>query len=168
MAPVRVFAVVIAAVYALVGLLGIVEPLLGSEEARREVAGGLRSNLPSLYAGKLLGLFPVNLLHSIVHVLIGVWGFLSMHSVSAARNYARGLCVVYLLLAVLGLIPPTNPTQNSVSTIFGLIPLHGHDVWLHALTALAAGYFGFVTPADRATVTDTNTGTTTTVPTDRT
>ena len=44
--------------------------------------------------------------------------------------------MLYGLLAVLGLIPATN-------TLFGFVPLHGHDVWLHAGTALIAAYFGW-------------------------
>jgi hypothetical protein len=44
---------------------------------------------------------------------------------------------LYGLLAILGLIPGTN-------TLFGLVPIYGHDVWLHALSALIAAYFGFV------------------------
>ena len=36
----------------------------------------------------------------------------------------------------MGLIPGLN-------TVFGLIPLHGHDVWLHLILAAAAGYFGW-------------------------
>ena len=52
------------------------------------------------------------------------------------RVYARALAVFYGLLAVLGLIPAMN-------TLFGLVPIHGHDVWLHAGTALVAAYFGW-------------------------
>jgi hypothetical protein len=48
--------------------------------------------------------------------------------------------VAYLLLAVLGLVPATNTT-------FGLIPIYGSDVALHAVIGLAAAYFGFMTPA---------------------
>ena len=36
----------------------------------------------------------------------------------------------------MGLIPVLNTT-------FGLVPLFGHDVWLHAGTAALAAYFGF-------------------------
>ena len=58
-----------------------------------------------------------------------------------ARTYARGLAVFYGLLAVMGLIPGLNTT-------LGLIPVFGHDVWLHALTAAAAAYFGWAAPVD--------------------
>ena len=53
-----------------------------------------------------------------------------------ARRFSRGLALFYGGLAVLGLIPGLNTT-------FGLIPIFGHDVWLHAGTAAAAAYFGF-------------------------
>ncbi len=87
--------------------------------------------------GVLLGLFPVNTLHNVAHLLFGVWGLLSAGSVGAARGYFRGVAIGYGLLTVLGLIPQTQ-------TLFGLVPLHGHDVWLHAVLALAGVYFGFI------------------------
>jgi hypothetical protein len=45
------------------------------------------------------------------------------------------------LLAILGLIPVAG-----IQYTFGLIPIEGHDVWLHALIAVAAAYFGFAAP----------------------
>ena len=39
-------------------------------------------------------------------------------------------------------------------TLFGLAPLYGHDVWLHALIAAVATYYGFA-PADHATLEET-------------
>ena len=38
--------------------------------------------------------------------------------------------------------------RPGLNTLFGLVPLYGHDVWLHALLALAGAYFGFARPAD--------------------
>jgi hypothetical protein len=29
-------------------------------------------------------------------------------------------------------------------TTFGLIPLYGHDIWLHAVLAAVGAYFGFM------------------------
>ena len=86
--------------------------------------------------GLLLGLFPVNLLHNIAHLLFGAWGVLSRTS-GAARNYFRGVALIYALLAVMGLIPAT-------STTFGLIPLHGNDIWLHGALAVVGFYFGWL------------------------
>ncbi len=57
-------------------------------------------------------------------------------SFSGAVSFARGLAILYAVLAVMGLIPGLN-------TMFGLAPLHGNDIWLHAGTALIAAYFGW-------------------------
>jgi hypothetical protein len=96
--------------------------------------------------GYELGLFPVNVLHSIVHVLFGVWGLLASRSFGAARGYGKGVAIIYAVLTVMGLVPGLNST-------FGLIPLFGHDVWLHAVLALGGAYFGWMhrdTAGDRA------------------
>lgn len=93
--------------------------------------------------GYLLGLFPINVLHNFVHLAIGAWGLISYSSLTAARGYARGLAILYGLLTVMGFIPGLN-------TAFGFIPLFGHDIWLHAVTALAAAYFGWGATEERA------------------
>lgn len=87
-------------------------------------------------SGMELGLFPVNALHNIVHILFGAWGLFAARNFGAARTYARVVAIAYALLTILGLIPATNTT-------FGLVPIYGHDVWLHAVLAIIAGYFGF-------------------------
>jgi Domain of unknown function (DUF4383) len=91
--------------------------------------------------GLALGLFPVNTLHNVVHLLFGVLGIAaSRGALVSARGYFRLVAVAYALLVVLGLLPATHTT-------FGLIPIWGNDVWLHALLAAGAAYFGFVVPA---------------------
>jgi hypothetical protein len=92
--------------------------------------------------GLLLGLFPVNWIHNLVHAGIGIEALRSSHSISDSRKFARGLAVFYGALAVMGLIPVLNST-------FGFIPLFGHDVWLHAATAAVAAYFGFGQRAEK-------------------
>ena len=92
--------------------------------------------------GYLVGLFPVNVVASILHLLTGAAGIAawqadhSWHRMSSPRTYARVLAILYGALAVLGLIPGLN-------TLFGLLPLYGHDVWLHLGTAILAAYFGW-------------------------
>jgi hypothetical protein len=86
--------------------------------------------------GLLFGLFAVNWIHNLVHLAIGVAGWNASRTMGDARRFARGLTIVYAALAVMGLVPAFNTT-------FGVIPLFGHDVWLHAGTAAAAAYFGF-------------------------
>ena len=86
--------------------------------------------------GYLLGLFPVNVLHSAVHIAIGAWGLAAGFGMANPKVYARSLAIFYGALAVMGLIPGMN-------TLFGMLPMHGHDVWLHAATAALAAYFGW-------------------------
>ncbi len=128
---IRYFAIAAGVVYALVGLLGFVPGI--------NVEGP--PNAPpvtvSSFYGHLLGLFPVNLVHNLVHLAIGAWGiFAYTRGIPSSRAFARGLAVLYAVLAVMGFIPGFN-------TVFGLVPLYGHDVWLHALLAAGAAYFGF-------------------------
>ncbi|BDP41297.1 membrane protein [Deinococcus aetherius] len=125
---VRTFAQVAGIIYLLVGILGFFPALLSAPTG------------PDLaidaFHGRLLGLFPVNLTHNIVHLAIGLWGITAARSLSGAVGFARGLTVLYVILGIMGLIPGLN-------TMFGLAPLHGNDVWLHFGTALVAAYFGW-------------------------
>ena len=92
--------------------------------------------------GLALGLFPVNTLHNVVHLLFGVLGVAaSQGAVMAARQYFQLVSTSYAILVVLGLLPATQ-------TLFGLVPLWGNDVWLHLALAGVAAYFGFVGPDD--------------------
>jgi Domain of unknown function (DUF4383) len=106
----RTVAVVFGAIYLLVGIVGFVlEP-------------------------PLLGLFEVNLLHNVVHILLGAVLLYGSMSYSAAIQATRGVGAVLVVLGVLGLIVPDG---------FGLVPLGGHDIWLHLATGailLATGF----------------------------
>ena len=87
----------------------------------------------SMEHGMLLGMFPVNVVHNIVHILFGVWGLAASRSFSGAKTYGIVGGVIYLVLAVLGWIAPDG---------FGMVPLGGNDIWLHAVLGiglLAAG-----------------------------
>jgi hypothetical protein len=127
----RNFALVFGVVFLLVGIAGFIPPLMQ----------GMHPEHPALTvnanAGQLLGLFPVNVLHNIVHILFGLWGLASFRSVSGAKLYARGVAIIYAVLTIAGLVP-------GLSTLFGLVPLYGNDIWLHALLALVAAYFGWI------------------------
>lgn len=136
MSSTRLFALVYGVVFLLVGILGFVPgvltPVSPGEHAEHSVT-------VNAFEGYLFGLFHVNVLHSLVHVLFGIMGLAMSRTWGAARSYARIVAVVYALLAVMGLIPGLN-------TVFGLIPIHGNDVWLHVLLAVPAAYFGFMAP----------------------
>lgn len=91
--------------------------------------------------GLALGAFPINTLHNLVHLLFGVLGIAAARgAMLSARGYFQLVAISYGVLTVMGLIPATQTT-------FGLVPIWGNDVWLHALLAAASAYFGYVAPA---------------------
>ena len=127
----RTFALVIGIAFLAAGVLGFVPgavhpPHPGAPDLR--VDGGY---------GYLLGLFPVNVLHNLVHLIVGVAGVASYRSLPMAIRFSRGLAIFYGVLTIMGLIP-------GLGTTFGLIPIFGHDVWLHGVTAAVAAYFGWI------------------------
>lgn len=87
--------------------------------------------------GRALGIFPVNILHTLVHAAFGIWGLVASRSWDAAKTYAKAVAIIYAVFVIMGLIP-------GLDTTFGLVPLHGNDVWLHILLAAPAAYFGFM------------------------
>ncbi|GGC11798.1 hypothetical protein GCM10011494_33270 [Novosphingobium endophyticum] len=136
----RGFALIFGVVFGLVGIAGFVPSLVTA------VHGPHPPLAVETGYGLLLGLFPINLLHNLVHVLFGLWGLIGSRSIVASKFYARSVAVIYAVLSIAGLVP-------GLDTLFGLTPLFGNDVWLHALLALIAAYFGWlhreVGPASR-------------------
>jgi hypothetical protein len=55
--------------------------------------------------------------------------------------FNRIFAILYGAAVLLGLLPFTN-------TLFGLTPLFGNNIWLNAITAAIAFYYGFVKPAE--------------------
>jgi hypothetical protein len=126
---VRYFALVYGIVFLLVGIAGFVPGLVAPPEEGRQLT--INSGF-----GHLFDLFPVNVLHNLVHIVFGIWGLAAYRTFSASRTYARAVAVIYAVLTVMGLIP-------ALATTFGLIPIYGHDVWLHGMLAIVAAYFGW-------------------------
>lgn len=82
--------------------------------------------------GQLLGVFMVDSLHNVVHLLTGILGLLLAKS--AGKAYLKGLGVVYLVVTVLGF------AQGSV---LGLIMVNTADNVLHLVLAALGLYYGF-------------------------
>lgn len=114
-------AMVIGILFLLVGILGLVS------------TGGM-SMAADPAPAMILGLFPVNLLHNILHLVFGVWGLVAARSFAGAKMYAQTVGVIYLVLACLAFVSPTT---------FGLIPIGGNDIWLHAVIGLVLAGAGF-------------------------
>lgn len=126
----QTFARVLGILFLLIGAAGFV-PGLVTGHSHEDV---------TLDAGQgfLLGVFAVNYVHNAVHLLFGAWGLLASRSMGAAAIYGKVVAVTYGLLTIFGLIPAAK-----LWTLFGLAPVFGHDVWLHALIAAAATFYGF-------------------------
>jgi hypothetical protein len=129
---IRQFALIIGAIFTVAGIAGFIPGLNQMHYSATE--HGLM--VETAY-GYLFGLFPVNVLHNLVHLGIGIWGLVASRDTLPSRAFSRSLAIIYGLFAVMGLIPGLN-------NVFGLVPLWGHDIWLHALTAIPAAYFGWV------------------------
>ena len=137
MKPGQYFALGLGIVFLLIGIMGFIpalvtEPRVSAEAANLGVANGY---------GYLMGLFPINVLHNIVHITFGLAGILTSISLGSARLYSGIVGLSYGLLAVMGLFPATSST-------LGLIPIFGNDVWLHVLISASATYFGFIATPD--------------------
>jgi len=128
------FALIAGIVYLGLGILGLIPAALVPPPID---APPTRFTL--LY-GYLLGVFPVNLLQSLLHIVIGAWGLSAWSGRSSPISFARGVAILYGVLAVMGMIPMLN-------TLLGMMPIYGNDVWLHGLTAVIAAYFGWRQPA---------------------
>lgn len=132
------FAIIAGIFYLLIGVAGFFPAMLSRPDTSHELTVGVLH-------GNLFGLFAVNIAHTLVHLGIGAWGILAARaSDEAAVTFARSLAIFYAVLAVMGLFPRLN-------TVFGLLPLHGHDIWLHAGTAAVAAYVGWFASQDMRT-----------------
>jgi Domain of unknown function (DUF4383) len=140
MKAVKYFALISGISYLIAGVMGFIPGLTTAPRITPEMAG---VTFTAGY-GELLGLFTVNILHNIVHLIVGGAGIAAYSSLGRARLYSKVLGVFYTLLAIMGLFPLTRTT-------LGLIPIFGNDIWLHGLTAAIAIYFGFIATSDVST-----------------
>jgi hypothetical protein len=127
--PIRGFALVYGIVFLAAGLSGFVPGL-----SPAHVHDGVTVTAASRLA---MGIFPVNVIHNLVHIVFGIWGVAAARRFLAARTYARSVAIIYAVLTVMGLGPGAN-------VMFGLAPLYGNDIWLHVILAAVAGFFGFL------------------------
>lgn len=124
----RIVVLVFGVVYVLVGVVGFIPAIT------EEVSG--HDGMDSA-TGMVLGIFPVNVVHNIVHLAIGAFLLWGATATSAALLAARVVGVVYLLVGVLGFITPDA---------FGLMPIGGPDIALHLITAAILLLVAFVVP----------------------
>ncbi|TDW30147.1 DUF4383 domain-containing protein [Cryobacterium psychrophilum] len=113
--PNRLIASIVGAVYLLVGLLGFA------------YTGGV--NFVATSGGLILGVFEVNPLHNVAHLLIGAALLIAgLSSVSAAKATNTTIGAVYLLLGIVGFF--------LVGTGLNILALNTADHFLHLASAL--------------------------------
>jgi hypothetical protein len=114
----RLAAIVIGIVFVLVGLLGFV-------------------NNP------VLGLFQVNPLHNLIHIISGVVLLAGAFSSLGSSMALKIIGVVYALVAILGFF-----AVNADGMLLGLIPVNSADQWLHVVLAVVILVAAFGLPDD--------------------
>lgn len=127
---IKKFTTILGILFLIIGILGFVPGLLTMPHDTDPILAATDSH------GRFLGLFAVNSIHNLIHIAFGIWALSASRDILRARQFCKANAVIYAVLAVMGLFPGLN-------TLFGLAPLHGHDVWLHAVIAASTGYFGY-------------------------
>ena len=113
--PNRLIATIFGAVYVLVGLLGFA------------VTGSV--GFIATEGGLLLGIFEVNPLHNIAHLLIGAALLIAgLSNVAAAKATNSTVGAVYLLLGIVGFF--------IASTSLNILALNTADHFLHLASAI--------------------------------
>jgi hypothetical protein len=123
--PVQTAALVVGAVFVLVGILGFIPGITTNYDTM--AVAGQHSD------AKLLGLFEVSILHNLVHLLFGVAGLALARSRDTARLYLIGGGVIYLVLWLYGVVVNLDSAAN-------FVPVNTADNWLHLL--LGVGMIG--------------------------
>ena len=113
--PNRIVATVFGAVYVLIGLLGFA------------VTGGV--GFIATEGGLLLGIFQVNPLHNVAHLLIGAALLIAgLSAVTAAKTVNIVVGAAYLLLGIVGFFIADTPAN--------ILALNRPDHFLHLASAI--------------------------------
>ena len=125
----KTVALVFGIVFLLIGLLGFVPALTPG--------------------GALLGLFMVNGVHSIVHILFGIFGIAAAFT-GFSRLYNKVGGVIYLVLAVVGFVALLGLTALAPGgMLLGLVATNMADNVLHLVLGLVLAYVGFALQSSR-------------------
>lgn len=116
----RTVALIFGIVYTLVGILGFI-PAIGGSFTQNETV--------------LLGIAPVNLVHNIVHLVIGLLGLSVAGDTDRAIAYCKWVGLLLIALGVLGFFQANG---------FGIVPLGPQDTWIHLISGAILAIVGFM------------------------
>jgi hypothetical protein len=125
--PARLYCTLVGAVLVIAGIIGFFY------SASFATGSGLE-------ADEALGLLAVNGWHNLVHLGIGV--ILLIGANSAAREFALGVGLLYLVLAVWGFLI----IDDGFGDILNLVPINTEDNFLHLILGLTGVAAGAATP----------------------
>jgi len=109
-------AAVFGVVFILVAIVGFIAP------------GGMAMQpTDPATAAKVFGMFPVNLVHNIAHLVFGIWGLAASRSWGGSKQFFVWGGTIYLILTIGGFLSPAG---------FGVLPLGGSDIGLHCVLAI--------------------------------
>jgi Domain of unknown function (DUF4383) len=131
--PARLYALTVGGVLTIAGIIGFFY------DASFDVGDSLQRDA-------VLGILEVNAWHNIVHILTGVLGLLAAGY--AAREYALGLGLVYVVVAFLGFIDFASGDVND--TILQFIPVNTEDNIFHLALGVLGLAAGAATPKEAA------------------
>jgi preprotein translocase subunit Sss1 len=87
---------------------------------------------------QLLGLFRVDTVHNLVHIISGLAFLAASQRVDWSRLAFQAMAVVYGLVTIIGFIVGVD------NTVLGLFHVDTADNWLHVALTAAFVYFGFI------------------------
>ena len=135
---VSLLAMVVGAVFLLVGILGFIPGITTDFDQMKFATDDS--------GAQLLGLFQVSILHNIVHLLFGVAGLAMARRADTARTYLIGGGAIYLVLWIYGLLIDTGTdTQPGTGSAADFVPLNDADNWLHLLLGIGMIAMGLAT-----------------------
>jgi hypothetical protein len=114
--PVQQAAMIVGAVFLLVGVLGFIPGITTDYDTMKFASHDSEA--------KLLGVFQISILHNLVHLAFGVAGVAMARTASAARTFLLAGGAVYLVLWVYGMFVGHHSSAN-------FVPLNTADDWLH-------------------------------------
>ncbi|MFD3504997.1 DUF4383 domain-containing protein [Streptomyces sp. NPDC058676] len=134
--PVQQAALLVGAVFLLVGILGFIPGITTDYDAME---------FASHESGaELIGVFQVSILHNLVHLAFGVAGLAMSRTAAAARTYLLAGGAVYLVLWLYGLIVGHESDAN-------FVPLNTADDWLHFVLGIGMITLGALLTRRRTT-----------------
>jgi len=121
----KTIATLFGVIYLIVGVAGFFPQLGGSM---------------SMASNTLLGVASVNVLHNIVHLIIGLAGLSGGRTDAGAAAFGKTFGVILIVIGLLGFLTPN---------LIGILPIGGYDIWIHLVTGAILAYVGFTATAPR-------------------